>query len=52
MIDRAIEAEPFALGRGVGRAEGRAHHRGHHRQDRADSSADDGDVVESSLTDA
>lgn len=58
-IDAAIEAEPFALGRGIGRAESRGlrhHHRHHHHGDDADAdsggSDDDGEVVESSLVDA
>ncbi len=49
-IDRAIEAEPFALGRGIGRAESRGlrfHHRNHHHGD--DGAADQ---AESSATDA
>lgn len=51
MVDRAIEAEPFALGRGIGRAEGRrGHHRFHHRH--GGDAAEEGEVVESSLTDA
>lgn len=54
-IDQAIEAEPFALGRGIGRAENRglrAHHRNQHHggwhQD--DGQTDDGEIVESSLS--
>ncbi len=48
MIDRAIEAEPFTLGRGIGRAEG---HRGFHRHHRGGDATTDGEVVESTLTD-
>lgn len=51
-IDQMIEAEPFSLGRGVGRAENRGlrqHHRNHHNGD--DGAADEGEIVESSLTD-
>jgi len=50
-IDAAIEAEPFALGRGIGRSESRGlrqHHRNHHHGD-GDTTADDGETVESSL---
>lgn len=50
MVERAIEAEPFALGRGIGRAEGRrGFHRHHGGPDAADTA--DGEVVESTLTD-
>lgn len=52
-IDAAIEAEPFALGRGIGRAEARGlrhHHRHHHHGDQADDA--EGEIVESSLVDA
>lgn len=55
-IDQAIEAEPFSLGRGIGRAENRGlrqHHRNHHHGDEgAEDAADEGETVESSLTDA
>lgn len=54
-IDQAIEAEPFSLGRGIGRAENRGlrqHHRNHHHGDEsAEDAADEGEIVESSLTD-
>lgn len=53
-IDAAIEAEPFALGRGIGRSESlglRHHHRDQHHGG-GDAPSDDGEVVESSLVDA
>jgi ribosomal protein S20 len=53
MIDRAVEAEPFALGRGVGRADGRglrSHHRNHHHGDDGGAPDDAGDVVDTGLS--
>lgn len=61
MVDRALEAEPFALGRHVGRAEGRAFGHHHHgdkgmrgdgsgQADTADSgSTDEGEAVDTSF---
>ena len=54
MIERAVEAEPFDLGRGIGRAEGRRgfhHHRGGPGLDDSAGveSSDDGDVVDASF---
>ena len=57
MIDRAVEAEPFDLGRGIGRAEGRRFHHRHHAHHRDGHGAptdggetdDSGDTVDTSF---